>query len=52
MQEMVCNRSIDLNFKIQVLKNMAPLCNLDADMATKMSTSLIDSLRDYDQADY
>ena len=48
----VCNRSVDVNYKGYLLMSMSLMCKHDAEMAEQLSTSLVESLQDYDQVDF
>ena len=52
IKEAVCNRTLDLNFRCHLLKNIAQICKHDVAKADLMATSLMDKLKDYDQGDF
>ena len=52
LRDAICNRTLDLNFRCHLLKNIGPLCKHDVQRADQMATSLLDKLKDYDHVDF
>ena len=52
LRDAICNRTIDLNFRRHLLKNIGPICHHDTQKAEQIATSLIDQLKDYDSVDF
>ena len=52
LKDTICNRTLDLNFRCHLLKNMGPLCRHDVQRADQMATSLLEKLKDYDHVDF
>ena len=51
-RDAICNRTLDINFRKHLLKNIGPLCNHDAKRAEKIATDMYEKLKDYDQVEF
>ena len=52
MQEIICKRQSDLNFRIQLLKTLPQVCKGNSEKAKLFGDEIFDKMKDYDQEDF